>query len=228
MNLESCLESCLESIVLDKVGIEIGGPSPGTGIFIYQNANSMDNVVFSSDTVWAKQINNFKYLPNKTGNLIINDAVDINLVKDEVYDFCFSSHCLEHIANPLKAVSEWLRIIKKNGYLILVLPNKHCCFDHNRNYSEFQTLLKQCQNNVGEDDLSTLDEILQLHDLSMDGPAGTPEQFMLRSLNNYNNRCLHHYVYSPDLLLKICNYFECEFIYTITKEVNIWFIMKKK
>ena len=61
----------------------------------------------------------------------------------------------------------------------------------------------------------------------MDLAAGNLSEFTKRSLDNFNNRCLHHYVYSPDLLKEICKYFKCEFIYTITEKLNIWFIMKK-
>ena len=32
-------------------------------------------------------------------------------------------------------------------------------------------------------------------------------------LDNINNRCLHHYVYDDKLLMDICKYFACEFIY---------------
>jgi hypothetical protein len=88
-------------------------------------------------------------------------------------------------------------------------------------------LLSQYENNVGEDDLTSLPEILKNHDLSMDPQAGDLTQFTKRSLDNVNNRCLHHFVYNYDLLIKICNYLKCEFIYTETKGINIWFIMKK-
>jgi SAM-dependent methyltransferase len=145
----------------------------------------------------------------------------------KTYDFCFSSHCLEHIANPLKAIKEWLRIIKNDGYVIIIVPEKSECFDHKRNYSNFSTLVSQYEKNVGEDDLSTLPEILQNHDLSMDGPAGNFQEFTQRSLKNFDNRCLHHYVYNSELLLDICNYFNCEFVHTITIGLNIWFVMKK-
>jgi hypothetical protein len=30
----------------------------------------------------------------------------------------------------------------------------------------------------------------------MDLPAGTPEEFRERSLNNFTNRCLHHHVFN--------------------------------
>ena len=220
------LSKVLIQITNNKFGVEIGGPSPEN--IIYENAISMDNVIFSKDTIWACHEEEYNYYKNKKGKVIINDSVNIFLVNDETYDFCFASHCLEHIANPLKAIDEWLRIVKKNGYIIIIVPEKSFCFDHKRNYSKFSTLLSKYENNVGEDDLSTLGEILINHDLTMDPPAGDFESFTRRSLNNFNNRCLHHYVYNDDLLMEICNYFHCKFIYNETQGVNRWFIMKKQ
>jgi len=220
------LKNILIEVTNNKNGVEIGGPS-NTGNIIYENANNMDNVIFSNNTIWSKHNEEYNYYKNKKGKVIINDAVNISNIKNEEYDFCFSSHSLEHIANPLKAVSEWLRIIKNNGYIIIIVPEKSKCFDHKRNYSLFSTLLSQYEKNVGEDDLSTLPEILMNHDLTMDLPAGNFEKFTKRSLNNINNRCLHHYVYNDDLLLEICNYFNCKFIYKETQGLNRWFIIKK-
>jgi SAM-dependent methyltransferase len=220
------LNKLLKKITHSMKGVEIGGPS-NTGRFIYENAENMDNVIFSSNTVWSQHTNKYNYYKNKCGNVIINDAVNISNVSNDAYDFVFASHCLEHIANPLKALNEWLRIIKNNSYVILILPEKSKCFDHKRKISSFSTILSQYDKNVNEDDLSTLPEILENHDLSMDPPAGNLEQFTKRSLANYDNRCLHHYVYSPSLLKEICNYLKCEFIFTITDEIDIWFIMRK-
>jgi len=221
------LNETLSRITNNKFGVEIGGPSP-TGTIIYENATSIDNVIFSKDTIWSRHTDEYHYYKNKKGKVIINDAVNISLIESECYDFCFSSHSLEHIANPLKAVSEWLRIIKEGGYVIIIVPEKSFCFDHKRNYSKFSTLLSQYEKNVGEDDLSTLPEILLNHDLTMDLPAGDLGRFTKRSLDNFNNRCLHHYVYNDELLMEICNYFNCEFIYNETIKLDRWFIMKKK
>ena len=220
------LNKVLQDISLNKNGIEIGGPSR-TGTVIYKSARTMDNIVFSNDTIWSKHTEEYKYFPNKIGKVIINDAVDISGVTDSQYDFCFASHTLEHIANPIKALKECLRIVKGGGHIALVLSEKSICFDWKRNYSSFDTLVSQYEKGVGEDDLSTLPEILEHHDLTKDLPAGTYEQFKERSLNNINNRCLHHYVYNPELLKQICNYLECEFVYTETIGIDIWFVMKK-
>lgn len=220
------LGKIIKDLTINKFGVEIGGPSC-TATTVYENAMSMDNVIFSNNTIWSKHTEDYHYYHNKKGKVIINDAVNISLVKNDSYDFLFSSHSLEHIANPLKAVHEWIRIIKPNGYIIIIVPEKSVCFDHKRSYSKFSTLLSQYEKNVGEDDLSTLPEILQNHDLSMDPPAGDLAAFTQRSLNNINNRCLHHYVYNDELLMEICNYFKCQFIFNETHGLDRWFIMKK-
>lgn len=88
-------------------------------------------------------------------------------------------------------------------------------------------LLSQYEKNVGEDDLSTLPEILANHDLSMDLPAGDLDHFTKRSLDNFNNRCMHHYVYNDELLMEICKYFKCTFTYMETQGLYRRFIMKK-
>jgi SAM-dependent methyltransferase len=223
----SNLEHFLMAIAKDKTGVEIGGPS-ATGTVIYQSSASMDNVIFSTSTVWSThQTGVYNYYPNKQGRVIINDAVNIADVPNETYDFVFSSHSLEHIANPLKAVSEWLRVIKPEGFVIIIVPEKSQCFDHKREYSRFEVLLSQYEKNVGEDDLSTLPEILRNHDLSMDPPAGNLGEFTKRSLDNYSNRCLHHYVYDDELLMNICRYFGCDHTYSETQGLHRWFIMKK-
>jgi hypothetical protein len=220
------LNHILENITLNKTGVEIGGPSP-TGEVLYKSATTIDNVIFSRNTVWSSHTDEYNYYHNKKGKVIINDAVNISQIDNERYDFCFASHSLEHIANPLKAIKEWLRILKNNGHIIIIVPEKSACFDHKRNYSKFSTILSQYEKNVGEDDLSTLPEILMNHDLRLDPPAGNLETFARRSLDNFNNRCLHHYVYNDELLMEICNYFKCDYIYNETRGVDRWFIMRK-
>ena len=214
------LQKLLKSITVAKKGLEIGGPSP-LGTDIYENVASIDNVIFSKETVWSQQTEMI------FSKIIINDATKIIDISNDTYDFVFASHTLQHIANPLKALNEWLRVLHSDGHLILVLPEKTETFDHKREISPLKTLISQYERNVGEDDLSSLGEILRFHDLSRDLKAGNLEEFTKRSLNNYENRCLHHYVYNSHLLKEICNYLKCKFIFTFTSGVNIWFIMKK-
>lgn len=222
----SGLETLLTNISTNSYGVEIGGPSKSNPL--YENSASIDNIVFSKSTIWENHTDTFNYYPNKSGRVIINDAVDITSVHDGTYDFVFGSHCLEHIANPLKALFEWSRIIKDGGYMVLILPERSECFDHMRSISSFSTILSQYEKNVGEDDLSTLPEILEKHDRNVDiWEVRDFEKFRERSLDNFNNRCLHHYVYSPDLLKELCAFIKFEFVYTETRGLDIWFVARK-
>jgi hypothetical protein len=77
-------------------------------------------------------------------------------------------------------LNEWARIVKPGGAVVLVLPKKESNFDHRRPEHD-RGSADHYVNDVGEDDLTHLDEILALHDLKRDKPAGTPAQFRERS-----------------------------------------------
>lgn len=191
-----------------KVGLEIGGPSTlfATELPIYQVVQGLDGVNFSASTIWEGDLkagNTFRFHGWKKGRQFVADATDLSRIDSASYDFLLSSNCLEHVANPLKAMKEWVRVVKGGGHLLLVLPNKASNFDHCRPVTEFQHLLDDYLGDIGEDDLTHLEEILQLHDLSMDPPAGDHEAFRRRSMDNVNNRTLHHHVFDRELIGRI-------------------------
>lgn len=194
-------------------GIEIGGPSLifKTTLPVYKEIRHLDGVNFSSSTIWEGSLvagNTFRYFKNRTGKQFISDGTNLGDIKDQSYDFVLSSNCLEHIANPLKALVEWKRVLKSGGSLILILPNKLTNFDHKRETTSFSHLLEDYENNTSEYDLTHLDEILMLHDLSMDPAAGDFENFKKRSLDNFNNRTLHHHVFDLDLMLQMAAFLD--------------------
>lgn len=53
-----------------------------------------------------------------------SEADDLSMFADGSMDFCFSSHTLEHLVDPLKALRAWWRVIRTGGHLILYLPDK--------------------------------------------------------------------------------------------------------
>lgn len=197
--------------VAGKKGIEIGGPS---SIFIgvipvYHRAQKVDGVNFSCKTIWEGEIShgdNYNYYRDKRGYQYIADATDLSKINPDAYDFLISSNCLEHIANPIKAVLEWKRVIKTGGSMILILPNKVGTFDHNRPCTTFEHIVSDFINGVTEHDLTHLDEILSLHDLAMDPRAGDMEHFRARGLDNFNNRCLHQHVFDANIISSMLSY----------------------
>jgi SAM-dependent methyltransferase len=191
-------------LVKDKHGLEIGGPSPVFKYLlpIYGSLKTLSFANFSKETIWEGNLSHdVNYHKSKLGRQYICEATDLSQFDDNSFDFIISSNCLEHVANPLKAIFEWKRV--GSGNIILILPSKNNNFDHRRPVTKFDHILEDYNNDIDEHDLQALDEILELHDLSRDKPAGSFEEFKKRSLNNYENRCLHHHVFDPLLVEQI-------------------------
>jgi SAM-dependent methyltransferase len=194
-----------------KSGIEIGGPSAifSKEVPVYPLLKQLDGCNFSKQTIWQGNIaegDDYNFFGNKKGKQYIGEASDLRNVASEQYDFLLASHCLEHCANTFQTVLEWKRVVKKGGALLLVLPDRRFTFDNKRPVTRFDHLVADFDNNVDETDLTHLDEIASLHDLSKDRAAGTPDEFRARSADNFNNRCLHHHVFDLDLLRRIFEY----------------------
>jgi len=183
-----------------KSGLEIGGPSEifqkGNRLPIYEAIGKLDNCDVSQSTEWAQHSETFVFNPSKgPGRTFFRDGSALVGVPDSTYDVVLSSHNLEHFANPIKALKEWRRVLKPRGALVLVLPYYKDTFDHRRKPTLVEHMVKDFEQGVGEDDLTHVQEILELHDLAMDTRAGTKEEFEKRSMQNFSNRCLHHHVF---------------------------------
>lgn len=189
-------------------GVEVGGPSPMfASVFpVYRCVGSLDGVNFTGQTLWEDALQDgaaYRYYENKPGRQYICEATALDGILDCQYQFLLSSNCLEHVANPIKALIEWRRVVKRGAPLVLVLPRKESNFDRRRPVTGFDHFWADFTDDVGEDDLTHLDEILALHDLALDPPAGTLEQFRERSLQNYTNRGLHHHVFDEPLIRRV-------------------------
>lgn len=226
----------LKFLFEDKEGIEIGGPSPFFSkngfVPLYGLAKGIDGCNFSSNTVWEGEIkegNTYQYGDEKTGHQFICEGADVEIIPKNHYDFVLSCNNLEHIANPLKAVSNWLNLLKNDGAIVLVLPRKESNFDHKRPVTKFQHLLEDYNAKIGEDDLTHLPDILELHDIELDPPLnGSKENLKNRGQDNLNNRCLHHHVFDLALLEEICNFFHLEVVAKESKTTDHVIIARKK
>jgi SAM-dependent methyltransferase len=216
-----------------KGGIEIGGPSLlfKTSLPIYDGIASLDGVNFNSTTVWEGNIKSgrtYNYHKLKTGTQFISDGTSLLEIPDESYDFVLSSNCLEHIANPIKALIEWKRILRTDGALILALPNKKSNFDHKRPNTPFKHLLWDFENKTGEDDMTHFEEIMELHDLSIDRRAGGIEAFRKRSLQNFANRTLHHHIFDLITMREMFNFLGMSVIEEVETDNDLLMLALKK
>ena len=219
----------LKKYLSGKHGLEIGGSSRHfhyTGILpIYSIAGTIDNCNFSSKTIWEGSIEegyNFNYSKKKSpGYQYVCDSVNLSQIKSNSYDFILSCHILEHIANPLKALYEWKRILKNDGFLVLILPHKDATFDHLRPITKFGHLLEDYDNNMKEDDLTHLQETLELHDFKITPESQYSNYDYFKDImeNNYEHRRIHHHVFDTKLVVEILDYMKFK-LYSIEPRLS--------
>jgi SAM-dependent methyltransferase len=196
-----------------KQALEIGGPSEifnDEGFLpVYSALKGVDNCLFSTRTIWTGEVQIgrcFHYLWDRDpGTQFICEATDLRSIPDSSYGLVLASHCLEHVANPLRALEEWRRVLVKDGFLLLILPHKDGTFDWRRPVTQLSHMIQDYETNIGENDLTHLPEILALHDLGMGPPAGSPEQFKQRCLENSLNRAMHHHVFNTPAAVRLIN-----------------------
>lgn len=188
----------------DLDGLEIGGPSPyfeKNGLSpLYPILKRVDHCNLSRQ-VFEKQR---EQLPSHSfGKIIESDGLELAGVPSQSYGVIFSSHMLEHTANPLKAILEWKRILRNGGYLLLVLPYKKNTFDHQRQLTPFSHLLDDYHGEVGEGDLTHLQEILKFHDFERDEVHQNSEEMRILAHQNHESRFLHHHVFDIPLTRQV-------------------------
>lgn len=214
-----------------KSGIEIGGPSLVFKYYlpIYKHIKALDGINFSNKTHWEGDIlegETYKFYKDKIGYQYISDGTELSQIDDKKYDFVISSHCLEHIANPLKALKEWSRILKDGGGFLLILPNKIGNFDNNRKTTTFEHILEDYNVQMTEHDLTHMEEILSLPDSVM--PREEKEKFKQQSLDNFNNRYLHHHVFDLNVMQEMIDFIGFECIQKDENYYNLFMLARKK
>lgn len=197
-----------------KTGLEIGGPTRlfrrGNLFPVYPDAARIDNCNFSAQTLWEGSIvegATFHYDDqHEPGAQYVAEATDLNMIADNTYDFLLSSHVVEHTANPIQAMSEWKRVLKEQGTLVLIAPHKEGTFDHARPLTTLAHMIEDYEQKTPETDTTHLAEILALHDLSRDPGAGSRAAFEERCANNLAVRGMHHHVFDTALLMELVDH----------------------
>jgi len=203
--------------------LEIGGPTDmlaSEGAFpIYPSLASIDNCNFARDTIWSSDAVRYE-------RSFIFEGTALE-VESDTYDCLIASHCLEHIANPIRALLEWKRVLRPNGLMLLILPNRDFTFDWRRDITTLEHMRKDYELGTPESDLTHLEEILSLHDRSRDPGAGTEGHFRQRCLENLRFRAMHHHVFSPQTTIEILRYADFGIVRQDVLQINIFTLARK-
>ncbi|MDR2427261.1 MAG: class I SAM-dependent methyltransferase [Endomicrobium sp.] len=85
-------------------------------------------------------------IQHKYGEIVKVDIIaegDNLPFKDNIFDFVLTSHVLEHMWDPIKTLNEWIRVIKPNGYVFMIIPHKERTFDKPRQRTSLNELIKR-------------------------------------------------------------------------------------
>jgi SAM-dependent methyltransferase len=162
-----------------------------------------------------------KHIDNRDGadNVdIISDATSIP-VADKTFDYVFSSHCLEHCANPLKALFEWKRVIKPGGTLFLVLPHCDRTFDRYREKTTLNHVIADYDTLTHDHDYSHIDEIkegwsklddIELMTRDFERDWGFP---MWDFESRMKHDTIHYHVWTQNEMIDVLKYIGMKILY---------------
>lgn len=182
-------------------GIEIG--AQGSPLQVDRNKATVTYV----DRISNEQNTTLHHLSAQelTSIDVLAEADNLDMFKNESFDFVIANHLLEHIPNPLAALEEWLRILRDNGVLYLSLPN--CCcneYDFQRKPVNVDHIIDDFQNqhkDRKEEHWKEFVEIVEgIPQDSLDFSKCLNEQYRLK-----DNR-IHMHVFNKELIDDIIGY----------------------
>jgi SAM-dependent methyltransferase len=74
---------------------------------------------------------------------VLGSAQDLSAFADGSLDFVIANHLLEHLEDPIKALKEFHRVLRKDGVLYLALPDPRVSFDRDRQLTSLEHLLDE-------------------------------------------------------------------------------------
>lgn len=194
-----------------KIGLEIGGPSRLWAkchfLPVYSVCKYVDGCNFADETVWEGRIEEGSYRcegAHGKGRQYVVDAIDLARFRDHSYDFVLSCHSLEHIANPIKALHEWKRVLKPNGFFVLAVPHRDGFLSLLRPVSSLGHIINDYESNVTEHDLTHLEELIEANRKLKRSAQRQRERQIL--CNNFKHRMMHHHCFNPALVISMVDY----------------------
>lgn len=108
--------------------ISMNHPRPITSILVVGCGSGIEAAIlaqtFHVNVTGIDLISNFDREAKKSARLEIGDAMSLQF-SDGSFDFIYSYHTLEHIADPLLALKEMRRVLKNGGGYWIGTPNKN-------------------------------------------------------------------------------------------------------
>lgn len=133
------------------------------------------------------------------------DAHHLPMLEDNSVDCVLSSHVIEHLIDPIQAISEWRRILKAGGLFYASIPNYKKTFDHRRKLTTLHHLIGDYKKQLTEPDEEHYKDFLTYFDVEKDFVFNTYEEWH----SNYITNPLiytHFHVFDKKLVKQMMQY----------------------
>jgi len=114
---------------------------------------------------------------------------------DESQDFVIASHVIEHLANPLAMLVDIYRVLRPDGLLILLVPDRHVTFDRDRSPTSLAHLVDEYERDVrAVDDAHITEFVLAIRTVG----EGEPEnrEVTAEEIDAHRRRSVHVHVWN--------------------------------
>jgi SAM-dependent methyltransferase len=201
--------------------IEIGGPTElfqlhSQVLYCYPLFSSIDNINnpnfhFPNNSQESeKKI--FKTIYNLEGCEITKENIS------NIYDVIISSHTIEHMVNPIEFLFKSKELLRDNGYILTVLPNKPFFWDRVRETTSVEHLIEDHLKNTQEDDMTHLYD-----NINIDCPIKFQQGLVYwESLckNNKFSRVMHHHCFEKENTIAIHEYSGYKTLFCEVSEID--------
>ena len=155
---------------------------------------------------------------------IVDNGDELGTISDGIYDFCISNHVLEHLEDPVKALNNWLRILKPKGILYLSIPLPYNIVDKHRE----PTTITHIIDDYGRMARDREEYLRQRHDHFVDFVRST--NFSEAANDAYissktaelmeMNYSIHYHVFAEETLVQLLDYVAQKIPLKIVEFVN--------
>lgn len=158
---------------------------------------------------------------------VVDDGETLSAFDDAGQDFIIASHFFEHCRNPLRALSNMLRVLKKEGILFLAVPDKRFTFDRDRPVTPLKHLLEDYK----QEDSVEIKEHFADHVLNIEkitDPEAAARRIMELMEMDYS---IHYHVWTQhemlEIFLSLSKVFGFEFEAVLRSGMEMVFILRK-
>ena len=175
---------------------------------------------YNQNTTKIKYVDRYPYeklisiYPSLKSKIVKPDIIEISdklsQVPPDSLDFICNSHLLEHLVNPGRTIEEWVRVVRPNGFVYIVAPDKRFTFDKERELTSVTHLINDFENKV--------EKVEKAHYRSWLKTKENTKQVQ----NHYNTQAeIHVHVWDTTVLFQFMKYLEVKLSFKIVDH-NAW------